>query len=366
MSGTHGEMNVVFINSTRRFGGVKAWTIDAGTKLKEFGHRVLVYCREGPFAEMAGSAGLDVRAVRGFGFDYNPASITGFRKFFNGYDADVVLCNVGKDLRTAGIGARLAGIPVVLRVGLPGDMKDSLKVRLTHGFISPRVLAPCGFVARGLAREVSFIKEDDVEVILTGKRPAPEPPTGVNTPRRIVTASQLNPDKGHDELLDALKTLMDQGLDFTCEMLGTGSAEHGLKAKAEALGLAGRVAFPGFVKDVRSRMREADIFVLPSKSEGLPNALLEALAEGLAPVAGDIGGVSEAWPPVAKDALFDRSLGVSGMAGALSVLLGKSGPELLALRGKVWEWFGRELSLDSQARKLESWLSGVAAQRRGR
>lgn len=359
-------MNIVFVNSTRRYGGVKAWTVDTGARLRDFGHQVHVFCRKGPFADAAQSAGLNTLAVRGFGFDYNPASVMDFRRLFIKQNAQVVVCNVGKDLRTAGLGARLAGLPVVLRVGLPGDMKDSLKVRLTHRYISPKVLAPCRFVARGLADGLSFVREEEIKVIRTGKEPAPGAPSHVNSPRRILTASQLNPDKGHGELLDALKTLADQGLDFTCEMLGTGSIEDELKARAETLGLTGRVSFPGFIRDVRSRMREADIFVLPSWSEGLPNALLEALAEGLAPVAGDVGGVSEAWPPAMAETIFQRPRGAEGMARSLALLLGKSDDELLALRREVWEWFSGELSLEGQARELEAWLAEVVQENQGK
>jgi len=356
----------MFVNSTRRFGGVKAWTIDMGAKLKAYGHKVHVFCRKGPFADMAHAAGLNTWAVRSFGYDYNPGSVMGFRRLFIEQSAHVVICNVGKDLRTAGLGARLAHVPVVLRVGLPGDMKDSLKVRLTHKFIAPKVLSPCRYIASGLAEELSFVNEDDVMVIRTGKEPATQTPSRINTPRRIITASQLNPDKGHTELLDALKTLADQGFDFTCEMLGTGSVEEELKTKARALGLAERVSFPGFSSDVRGRMREADIFVLPSLSEGLPNALLEALAEGLAPVSGDVGGVAEAWPPMAQKTFFQRAQGSTAMAEALAYLLKLSDQELLALRRQVWEWFAHELGLDKQARMLEAWLRDVTAPASGR
>lgn len=353
-------MNVFFINSTRRFGGVKAWTLNMGAALKKLGHRVHVFCRKGPFADMAYEAGLNTWAVRSFGWDYNPGSVMGFRKIFMEQDADVVICNVGKDLRTAGIGARMAQVPVVLRVGLPGDMKDDFKVRMTHRYISPHVLAPCRFVAMGLARELSFMREDDVKVILTGKEPSPAPPEEINKPKHIITASQLNPDKGHTELLDALADLKKRGLGFTCEILGTGSVEDELKAKTSHLGLEDVVTFTGFSSNVRSRMRRADIFVLPSKSEGLPNALLEALAEGLAPVAGDVGGVSEAWPPAAQGLLFDRTLGARGMAAALESLISMDDHDFLALREDVWKWFSRELSLAVQAEKLSSWLLEIA------
>lgn len=76
--------------------------------------------------------------------------------------------------------------------------------------------------------------------------------------------------------------------------LGDGPERAALQARAAALGLGDAVRFLGFQEDVTRYLRAADAFVLASRVEGLPNALLEAMAVGLAVVATRIGGSLEA------------------------------------------------------------------------
>jgi glycosyltransferase involved in cell wall biosynthesis len=355
-------MKIAFVNATRRFGGVKAWTLDAAQGLSRLGHSPLIVARPGPFLDQALAAGLDARPY-GFGMDYSPLAVAWFRRLFKAEAVDLVVCNVGKDLRTAGIAARLAGIPVVHRVGLPRDMRGGLKVWLTHRFLRPRLLAPCASIQEEMARELSFIKAGDITVIHTGKAPAPAP-SPTHTPRRLVATSQLNPDKGHADLLLALALLARRGQAFTCAILGTGSAEAELKAQAADLGLSERVEWLGFQADVRGRLAQADIFVLPSRSEGLPNTLLEAMAEGLLPVARNVGGVAEVWPPGLPEFLLPREATAMDLAEALGWALDLDDATLASAKAAAWEHMREHFSLERQARALAEWLEGVAREAR--
>lgn len=351
-------MNVAFVNATRRFGGVKAWTLDAARCLARLGHRPLIATRPGPFLDAARAAGLDARA-ESFGMDYGPLGVARFLRLFREEKTGIVVCNVGKDLRLAGVAARLLGIPVVHRVGLPRDMEDSRKVRLTHRLLRPRLLAPCAYIRQDMAKELSFVSEADVTVIPIGKEPAPAAPERANAPRVVIATSQLNPDKGHADLLEALARLAGQGRDFRCRILGTGSAEAELKARAQRLGLGERIAWPGFVSDVRSELARADLFALPSRSEGLPNALLEAMAQGLLPVARDVGGVAEAWPAGLEGLLLPYAAGVDELVAALDAALALEDAALLAARRAVWEHMAAHFSLERQTRDLADWLERV-------
>ncbi len=95
---------------------------------------------------------------------------------------------------------------------------------------------------------------------------------------RLLAAGKLMPQKGFDLLLRALAESGDEALHLT--ILGDGPERAALTALAAELGLAGRVALPGFVDDPYPWMAAADLFVLSSRFEGLPNVVLESMACG--------------------------------------------------------------------------------------
>src|SRR6056297_1640157 len=206
-------MNIAFINSTRKWGGVKTWTLDVARGLAARGHGVLIVGRPGPFTDKARELGLDTLAVT-FGPDFNPALILRFLRLFKARNIDRVMVNVGKDMRTAGVAARLLGIPVIHRVGLAGDMENAFKVRTMHTWVRPRILVPCEQIRKGVLKELPYLSPEEVTVILTGKEPAPAPPETVHSPLRLISTSQLNGDKGHREVLTALAELKNQGHRF--------------------------------------------------------------------------------------------------------------------------------------------------------
>jgi glycosyltransferase involved in cell wall biosynthesis len=74
---------------------------------------------------------------------------------------------------------------------------------------------------------------------------------------------------------------------------GDGECRRALISQAEALGLSDRVTLVGHVDDVRSFHQALDVYVQTSDSEGVPNAVLEAMAVGTPVVATDVGGTSE-------------------------------------------------------------------------
>jgi glycosyltransferase involved in cell wall biosynthesis len=97
--------------------------------------------------------------------------------------------------------------------------------------------------------------------------------------------------KDHPTLLQALSGLKD--LDWQLELVGDGPLRGQLEELVQSLGLASRVTFLGFRRDVPERMAEAQLFLLISKWEGFPRSILEAMRAGLPVVASDVGGVKE-------------------------------------------------------------------------
>ncbi|UVF18319.1 glycosyltransferase family 4 protein [Microvirga terrae] len=136
----------------------------------------------------------------------------------------------------------------------------------------------------------------------------PSPPegrparNGVNPrdPVRIVSVGRAVAKKGYGDLIKALAALP-QDLHWRFAHVGGGELLASLKKQAQEAGIADRVAFLGAKAqpDIISLLREADLFVLPSKEarsgdrDGLPNVIMEAASQGLAIVATDFAGIPE-------------------------------------------------------------------------
>lgn len=110
----------------------------------------------------------------------------------------------------------------------------------------------------------------------------------------LVAIGRLQYQKAYDVLLRAFSSVIKAIPQAKLTILGEGPLEAQLKKQAAELGLNRAVAFPGFQKNPWPYVKHADLFVLASRFEGLPNALLEVLALGVPVVATDCpGGVRE-------------------------------------------------------------------------
>lgn len=116
-------------------------------------------------------------------------------------------------------------------------------------------------------------------------------------PYQLVTVGSLAQlYKGTDVLIEAVARCVRAGFDLTAVIVGEGQYRPELMAQAEHSGLASRIRFLGQVTagdGVRRILDAADLFVLPSRTEGLPRALIEAMARGLPCIGSDVGGIPE-------------------------------------------------------------------------
>ncbi|MFY1631821.1 glycosyltransferase [Solwaraspora sp. WMMB335] len=128
--------------------------------------------------------------------------------------------------------------------------------------------------------------------------PRPAPPAGA--PVTLVCVGALEQMyKGVDVLLLAMRRLIDDGIALRLVHVGDGRFRPGLQRLAAAHGLAGQVTFTGNLpaSEVRAQLDGADLFVLPSRTEGLSRALVEAMARALPAIATSVGGLPELLDP---------------------------------------------------------------------
>lgn len=110
----------------------------------------------------------------------------------------------------------------------------------------------------------------------------------------LLAVGRLSKEKGFDLLLRALAVVGQQFPNTNLLIVGSGPEDASLKAQCRALGLASAVRFAGYVEHPAVYFQDASLFVLSSRHEGMPNAMLEAAAGGLPIVAVPAsGGVSD-------------------------------------------------------------------------
>jgi len=170
----------------------------------------------------------------------------------------------------------------------------------------------------------------------------------------VLAIGNLKPIKGHATLIEACRSLVGQFPHVQVAIVGQGESEAELRAQIAAHGLEKHVHLPGRFDDVRPWMQAADLFVAPSHSEGMPNAVLEAMAMGLPLVLSEIPGHLEtagresAW-------YFEP-----GHAEALARNLAEAiaSPDRRAMRGRAGlERVRSELSLDTMVERIQNLYS---------
>jgi glycosyltransferase involved in cell wall biosynthesis len=138
----------------------------------------------------------------------------------------------------------------------------------------------------------------------------------------VLAAGRLSREKGCDLLIRAFARLSERYPDWNLLILGEGPRRNELEALVAELTMQERIKLPGKVKNPYDYFRKADLFVLPSRYEGLPNALCEAMVCGMAVVAANCSpGVAE----VVQDSvngLLAEPENVDSLAGAMDQLMG--------------------------------------------
>lgn len=151
-------------------------------------------------------------------------------------------------------------------------------------------------------------------------RPAVNPRSSASV--RLLLVGRLVKQKGVDILLKALSQLKDLPVSVTLDLVGDGSDRSQFATQAQDLGLSEIVKFSGWASrpELVQHYQQADIFVFPSRDEGMPNALLEAMACGLPAIATRIAGSEELVQEGVTGLLVDSEDAI-GLANALKTLI---------------------------------------------
>lgn len=230
--------------------------------------------RSGPtrslFAKLAGNAGR-VRALRSLIRREQPDVVLSFMETTN------VLCLL------ATVGLR---VPVVVaeRIDPSMHLEVPRPWRTARRFLYRRAAA----VVAQTEAAADWLRQHcgtRVDVIPNALRQLPSP----TTPREhlVLAVGRMQPQKGFDLLLDAFAQIHTRYPGWRLAIVGDGGQRAALQARASRLGLSDHIEWPGRSNEVEAWYARASVVAVPSRYEGFPNVLLEAMAMGAAVVAAD-------------------------------------------------------------------------------
>ncbi|WP_309125354.1 glycosyltransferase family 4 protein [Kocuria sp.] len=294
---------------------------------------VSVLCRDSPRArwllEGASARGARTVALPSPHDAAYPAIISGF---LSSHPVDVFHCHAGwgwedpDGLRLA----RAAGVPAVVithhQPFLLHKPAKAEKLVENTSFAHARIAVSDGVRDTYIAHGVS---EERFSTVPNGVRPRKDPP-GRTAARAalhlqegdlvVLSTGRLTTMKGQRYLIEAAALLKAGHPRLQVVILGEGDLREELEALVAARGLAGTVHLPGHRQDARMLLDAADVFALPSRSEGMPLALLEAMEAGLPVVATRVIGSAEVVAH-GRTGLLVPTENAGGLAAALAELL---------------------------------------------
>jgi len=167
------SLRIVFANSIRMWGGAEVWMLGMMRALEERGHTTRLVCAPGTELEAeARRRGLAVHPLRML-WDLGPLAIARMAMLLRDSRSDVVCTNRERELRVAGVAARLAGgIPVVARRAIDHPLKNNLRYRWTYNSLATRVIANSEATKRNLLRNAPWLDPGRITVIHNGIDPA--------------------------------------------------------------------------------------------------------------------------------------------------------------------------------------------------
>ena len=298
-----------------RVGGYERQAIALSLQLRSMGHSPYLVTNARPGKHYAtGPEGLElvVLTERPRFREHPFLFIRAFLHHLRQHRVDIVHAHAMAPFSSASlVAAQSHGIPGILKLAGVGDAQafrssNDLNFRLARRgpVVATRTIALCepmedvalgfGATQTSIARIPNGVDMQYLARVSADASQSLRQDLGIPEPHWVILyVGRLAPEKGPLHLLRSMGPVLEQRDDITLCYVGDGPERAALEAMAGESGWGPRIVFAGFQEDPRPFYQMADVFALPSKEEGMSNALLEAMAFGLAVVATDVGAARE-------------------------------------------------------------------------
>lgn len=308
---------ILYVITKASWGGAQRYVLDMAQAAKEAGHEVLVATGgEGTLTERLRERGIAVRSIASLQRDVKLLaewrSFVALLRIVQEFRPDVIHGNSSKAGALAGLAGRIARVPRIVftahgwafNEARPRSQKaviavlHYLTVMLAHTTICvSRALRADAAWMPLVAKRFTIIHNGVEEVLLRTREEArlllaPDLVSEFPNFLWVGTIAELHPTKGLDTLIEAFAQIAREQ-PVVLVIMGDGSEWARLQKLTQIYDLPDRIVLTGFVKDAAAYLRSLDVFVLPSRSEALGYALLEAGQAGLASIGTRVGGIPE-------------------------------------------------------------------------
>jgi glycosyltransferase involved in cell wall biosynthesis len=357
-------------------GGAERLVLMAATGLPRatFESAVCCFIERGRFADEAEEQGIKVWCLDEYPSMRHPVALYRLYRTIRSFRPDIVHTHLQAPNLYGRLMALMARVPVV--VASEHNVYSSKAARhiLLERLLARRttaLVAVSEHVRRFLSTQLG-VSASRIQLVRNGIGMPQPSPARVDALRRelalpadelvLGTVASLTRKKGHTYLLQAVAALFERGVRCSLLLAGDGPERSSLEKQTTTLGISDRVHFLGVQSNVADVLALVDLFVLPSLTEGLPLALLEAMAAGKPVVATAVGGVPDVITTEVNGILVDRE-NVPALADAVQRLAADSALRAeLGNRGRatVTEGFTEAQHLQSLAALYVSLIGGAA------
>lgn len=305
-------MKILYGITKSNFGGAQRYVFDLATEAKKAGHDVAVLCG-------AGGVLVDklrenkIRVIEIEGLKRDISVVDEIRSFYFIFrtlveeNPDVFHTNSSKMGGVGNLAARLAGVRKIIftahgwAFNEPRPLYQKLIIKffvwltilLSHKTICVSEQSKTDVESWPFIRSKLTVVHNGVEKFEIIPREQARRALGIHDDTLVVgTLAELHPIKGLDLLIEAWDKFS-KNRHVHLMILGEGEARKDLEELITVLGLTSSVTLKGYMENARQYLHAFDIFCLPSRSENLPYAILEAGIAGLPTIASEVGGIPE-------------------------------------------------------------------------
>ncbi len=297
------KLSVLFVNSIgkSKWGGGEKWMLNTAKGFLDRGHNVTVAVKKRSILyHKAKELGLKTIVIS-YTTDFSLISVMKLHHYFRKHKTDIAVCCLNRDVRIIGAASKL--LPnrpkVIGRQGVQ-LIRNSWKYKITFSHLADGILTNSQSLKK-IYDSYGWWQDDYVKVIYNGITESEvkhhfdfgaltdiRPGTKV-----VISAGRLNKQKGFQYLIETAKIAKEEGRDWKFFIAGSGKLYKKLSRLIQVNGLEEYVFLIGFQENIISLFYRADVFVLPSLYEGMPNVLLEAMLAGLPVLTTPVNGAFE-------------------------------------------------------------------------